>query len=118
MANQLGSNPNYYTRFQIDVGVESQVVPTDRIFSREKSKTSSIRDKPLSPLNKDRWPLKNYFALLVQWKYNGFVIRGWQFDSVVGHQIYRRIEESSRPRQSHKLEIGGANPSSATNMPC
>ena len=27
---------------------------------------------------------------------------------------YRRVGESSRPRQSHKLEIGGANPSPAT----
>ena len=29
---------------------------------------------------------------------------------------YRRVEESSRPRQSHKLEIAGANPASATNQ--
>ena len=29
---------------------------------------------------------------------------------------YRRVGESSRPRQSHKLEIGGANPSPATNI--
>lgn len=27
---------------------------------------------------------------------------------------YRRVGESSRPRQSHKLEIAGANPASAT----
>ena len=27
---------------------------------------------------------------------------------------YRGVGESSRPRQSHKLEIGGANPSPAT----
>ena len=29
---------------------------------------------------------------------------------------YRRVGESSRPRQSHKLEIAGANPASATSQ--
>ena len=29
---------------------------------------------------------------------------------------YRRVGESSRPRQSHKLEIAGANPASATKF--
>ena len=31
-------------------------------------------------------------------------------------KYYRGVGESSRPRQSHKLEIAGANPASATNQ--
>ena len=34
----------------------------------------------------------------------------------MGPPFYRGVGESSRPRQSHKLEIGGANPSPATNL--
>ena len=41
---------------------------------------------------------------------------GSQFDPDHLHQDYRGVGESSRPRQSHKLEIGGANPSPATNF--
>ena len=39
---------------------------------------------------------------------------GRRFDPCLLHQYYRGVGESSRPRQSHKLEIGGANPSPAT----
>ena len=41
--------------FRVDVGVESQVTARwYRVFERERCKTSSKRDKLLSPLNKDR----------------------------------------------------------------
>ena len=34
------------------------------------------------------------FALLVKWHNTGFVIRGWQFDSVRGHQSFLGVAQS------------------------
>ena len=33
-----------------------------------------------------------FFALLVKWYNNCFVISNWQFDSVVGHQMSQSME--------------------------
>ena len=51
-----------------------------------------------------------------RWEHSSFASFNPRFDPGTVHQYYRRVGEYGRPRQSHKLEIGGSNPPSATNQ--
>ena len=52
---------------------------------------------------------KEAFALLVKWQNTCFVIRGWQFDSVMGHQYFGDVAQTVE-QLLHTHQVSGSIP--------